>query len=187
MGEMVLPVSGTASASEAATSLSEMPKVSMINLRGPAADTAFQADVAAIIGMPLALSPNRFTARKDRQCIWQGPDEWLVVTVPGDGTHLAKELDEALAGYHHAVTDVSGNRLALRLAGSHAIDLLSMGCGLDFADHVFPTGACAQTVFAKLPITILRVDDAPSFEIHVRRSFVHFLKEWTAHAAKSLR
>lgn len=169
-----------------ALSLTERPLAGMINLRGSPDDPAFRGRADKIIGLPLPASPNRFVACNDMQCVWQGPDEWLLVVPDGRQLVMADRLEEALDGIHHAVTDVTGNRVIFRLSGRNAPALLSIGCSIDFSEHLFPKGAAVQTLLAGTPVTILRIDDEPSFDIHLRRSYRTWLRDWLFHAAGSV-
>lgn len=161
-------------------SLRQMPAASMINLRGPADDPAFVRRCCDIIGLPLPIDPNRFNNVGARSCLWQGPDEWLVIDADAAETGLIQDLDDALADFHHAVTDVSGNRLVLRLTGGRALELLSAGCSLDVATLLSRRGMSAQTILARTPVTIQRIDEAPTFDLLVRRSFARYLQDWFA-------
>lgn len=165
-------------------SLGERPLAGMINLRGAPDDPAFAEPVAGILGVPLPTSPNRFVAHGELQCIWQGPDEWLLVVPDGRQQALGDQLEAALGAGHHAVTEVTGNRMIFRLDGERAIPLLSSGCSLDFAASSFPSGTAAQTILARTPVTILRLDDAPTFEIHARRSYRVWLHDWFCRVAR---
>jgi sarcosine oxidase subunit gamma len=155
----------------------------MVNLRGPGDDTGFVTRAGGIIGLPLPTAPNRFVGAGGRQCVWQGPDEWLVIDTaePADG--LCDRLDDALADWHHAVTDVSGNRVALRLCGPAATAVLAVGCPLDLDPRRFTAGMAVQTVLARTTVTLMKIDDAPNFDILVRRSLARYVQAWLVNAA----
>lgn len=165
--------------------LAERRLSGMINLRGSPNDSVFIDRIGKIIGVPVPTIPNRFIEQGDMQCLWQGPDEWLFV-VPDDRQHLLiEDLEATLEGLHHAVTDVTGNRIVFRLSGLNAATVLASGCSLDFAASAFPRGTAAQTILARTPVTILRIDDAPTFDIHARRSYRAWLQDWLARATRS--
>lgn len=165
-------------------SLTERPAVSMINLRGSPGDRNFVERVEQVIGMALPVSPNQYVTRGEAQCIWQGPDEWLLVLPEGDQHALIDSLEEALDGQHHAVTDVTGNRVVFHLGSESATALLASGCSLDFAETSFPGGVAAQTILARTPVTILRAGDGSGFDIHARRSYRAWLRDWLIHSQK---
>lgn len=161
----------------------ERPLVGMVNLRGDPRAEGFAARVGDVIGTPFPVAANRFVEAGGVQCVWQGPDEWLLTAPLGQLRGLVDALEAALAGLHHAVTDVTGQRLVFRLKGRHAAALLASGCSLDLDAEAFPTGSAAQTLFAGTTVSILKVDPLPSFDIHVRRSFKRYLQAWIVQAA----
>jgi sarcosine oxidase subunit gamma len=167
-------------------SLRQMPTVGMINLRGQVDDAAFVEICGRIVGLPLPILPNRFVSAGGRHCLWQGPDEWLIIDADNEPDNLACSLDAALADIHHAVTDVSGNRVTLRLSGNGAIELLSAGCSLDLGIDALPRGTVVQTILARTPVTIMRLDDVPTFDLLVRRSLAQYLQAWLVNAAGSV-
>ena len=153
-----------------------------LNLRGNPQDKAFRKAVEATLGQPLPVEPNTISAG-DRRIYWLGPDEWLLV-LPESAPALASDLSAALADLHAAVNDVSGGYLAIRLAGSDSRNLFAKGCTLDFHPDVFAVGACAQSGLGKAAVLFGMLDDEPTFEVIVRRSFAEYLVKWLTHAGR---
>ena len=118
---------------------------------------------------------------------WLGPNEWLVVCRISDGPDLMAGLRESLSGQHASVTDVTGGQIAMQLSGTGVRDVLAKGCTLDFHPDIFTVGNCAQSGLAKANVLIGLVDDQPTFEIVVRRSFAEYLALWLRHAAGEYR
>jgi sarcosine oxidase subunit gamma len=81
------------------------------------------------------------------------------------------------------VVDVSDSRAVITLSGPRALDVLAKGCPLDLHPRVFSPGRCAQSLLAKAHVLLHRVDDAPTFEIYVHRSFADYLWTWLEDAA----
>ena len=83
---------------------------------------------------------------------------------------------------HAAIVDVSDGRVALRLAGPNARDVLAKGCPLDLHPRAFPSGSCAQSLLAKAAVLIHLLDDdphrGPTFDLYVARSSAHYLFAW---------
>jgi sarcosine oxidase subunit gamma len=109
-----------------------------------------------------------------RAALWLGPDEWLVVGLPGSADSMVAEFEAALAGTHHAVVDVSANRATIDLRGGDRHALLSSGCSLDLD----PLGGwvpavCAQTLFARAPVILQELDGAT--RLFVRPSFAGYV------------
>ena len=101
---------------------------------------------------------------------------------------LLASLREALAGVHAAITDVTDGRVAFRVAGPSARDVLAKGCPLDLHPRAFPPGRCAQSLLAKASVLIHLVDDdperGPSFDVYVARSFAQYLWTWLEDAGR---
>lgn len=161
----------------------EQPLQGAISIRGAIDDGEFAGRVANIIGHSLPTRPHSFVKQGEVRSIWLGPDEWLLMLPNGRQGAMLSRLDSALEGLHHAVTDVTGNRTIFEISGSSALDVLAQGSSLDFSAQAFPPGMATQTLFAQTPILILRDGAAPTFEMHVRRSFRSFLGCWLLRAA----
>ena len=153
-----------------------------VNLRGDSGDEAFQADVERVVGARAPVAPNTVARAGERAITWLGPDEWLVVSSPETGEGVADRLEEALSGLHVAVNDISSGQTIIRLRGPRARDLLSKGCPLDFHPRVFGAGQCAQSHIGKSNALIIQVDDEPTYDIIVRRSFADYLARWLLHS-----
>jgi sarcosine oxidase subunit gamma len=129
-----------------------------------------------VLGTALPLVPNTLTSAGDRQVMWLGPDEWLVVAA-GTETGLLGELSQAAS-----VTDVSAARTIIRIGGDRARDLLAHGCALDLHPDRFPIGSCAQSRLALANVIIARPDPT-TFWIFARASYASYLATWLLDAA----
>ena len=171
------------SADGAGVVISERPFLGHLNLRGDPADTAFTSAAESVLGLALPTKPNTTAESGDLLALWLGPDEWLIVTLPDARTALAASLESALDGIHAAVTDVTGGQTVISVTGPNARDVLAKGCPLDLHPSAFRPGDCAQTLLAKANVTLRCVDDAPSYELIVRRSFADYAALWLQDAA----
>jgi sarcosine oxidase subunit gamma len=70
-----------------------------------------------------------------------------------------------------ALFDLTASRVAYRLGGSRATDVLATGCPLDLHPRAFRVGDCAQSLFGRVNALLYKSDDAPTFLIMVARSF----------------
>ena len=77
-------------------------------------DVRADPSTAARLGFPA--EPNTVASGPDRDILWLGPDEWLVVGLGGTAEALVAELETMLGGVHHSVVDVSANRTVIELA-----------------------------------------------------------------------
>jgi len=154
--------------------LGERAFLGHINLRGAGADSGFLDAVRSAAGVAPPLAPNTVACAGAVTIYWLGPDEWQVQAPPEQCAALLAQLRAALAGRHAAVTDVSDAHTVIVLDDPRADALLSRGCPLDFHPAVFPVGSCAQSVFGKTGVLLLR--EAPQrFALVVRRSFAAYL------------
>jgi sarcosine oxidase subunit gamma len=134
------------------------------------------------LGTSLPLTPNTSERDGDREALWLGPDEWLVIAAPGQAQRLLAEMEYTLDGVPHSVVDVSANRLALELSGSRAKEVLSKGCALDLHPRSWRPGMCAQTMLARAQV-ILHERSATT-GILVRPSFADYLVDWLIDSAR---
>ena len=153
-----------------------------VNLRGDGTDEAFQAGVESVVGARAPIEPNTVSRVGDTFIVWLGPDEWLVISPPDIKDGLSAKLEEALAGLHVSVNDISSGQTIIRLRGARARDLLNKGCPLDLHPRAFGAGQCAQSHIAKSNALIIQVDDTPTYDVIVRRSFADYLARWLNHS-----
>ncbi len=169
---------------DAGVQLCERAFMGHINLRGDPSDKAFLKAVEGVVGIGLPLEPNTVADGPKATVLWLGPNEWLLLTQPDQQAGMAQALRDALGDLFAAATDLTGGQTVINLRGDHARDVLSKGCTLDLHPRVFGPGRCAQTHLAKAVVFIRQLDDSPSFDIIVRRSFADYLALWLKDAAQ---
>ncbi len=116
-----------------------------------------------------------------------GPSEWLVVAKTRVDPHALNVIERELATQSVALADLSDGLRGFCIEASHARELLSKGCGLDFHADRFPVGRCACTRLAQIPAVIDCVDGSSRFEIYVARSHGDYLSAWLRDAAAEWR
>ncbi|MDF2368824.1 sarcosine oxidase subunit gamma [Sneathiella sp.] len=159
---------------------SELRPCAQVNLRGDIADLAFTDAVKSVTGLTLPDMPNKVATGKDFKALWLSPDEWLLVG-EGDAEALVQSLEDALAGQHVAVNDVSANRTIFELSGPHSHHALMKSSEYDFHPRVFAPGDCVQTLIAKSQAIVEQVGEN-MFHIYVRSSFSRYVGGWLAEA-----
>jgi sarcosine oxidase, subunit gamma len=168
--------------------LGERQDLGKIALRGDAQDRAFMAAVGRVLDLLLPTEPCTSAATEQIGALWLGPDEWLLTCPASDVTALVGALRAALAEVHAAVTDLTDGRVAFRVAGPSARDVLAKGTPLDLHARAFPPGSCAGSLLAKATVLIHLLDDDPergaSFDVYVARSFAHYLWMWLEDAGR---
>jgi sarcosine oxidase subunit gamma len=153
----------------------EVPFLAQIDVRCRSAE-------ATRLGFPER--PNTVTGDMRRGVLWLGPDEWLVVGLPGTAAATTEELEESLAGLHHSVVDVSENRAVLELWGADRYELLATGCTIDLDPRGgWVPGVCAQTLFGRAQVLVQELDGAT--RLFVRPSFAGYVVDWLLAAAAS--
>ncbi len=168
----------------AGVTLQERPFRALINLRGDANDAGFLSAVRAAAGVELALQPNTTAEGGSTTALWLGPDEWLLTAPVGEEHVLGPALKNSLGDRHAAVIDLTESRTVIAVSGAKARDVLAKGCTLDLHPRAFPVGACAQTGLARAGVLLHLVDETPTFEITIPRSFADYLWAWLADAAR---
>jgi sarcosine oxidase subunit gamma len=116
------------------------------------------------------------------QVMCLAPAEWLLVA-PGQwaatfGRHVAAASEQELV-----LLDVTDAYATLRVRGRAAGAVLSKGCGVDLHPRAFPSGRCARTRFAHVPLIIHHIDDERGFDLHIARSCLRWLAHWLQDAA----
>ena len=151
--------------------------LAVVNLRGDAADAAFRSGVERALGIALPVAACTTSASELVRVVWAGPDDLFVIGPRGQADAIVERLRAALAGLHHAATDVSSGYTVLHLAGRPAREVLAQGCPFDLHPRAFAPGQAAGSHWFKASIWLWQVDTAPTFEALVRRSFMGYV--WT--------
>jgi sarcosine oxidase subunit gamma len=170
--------------SGAGITLSERPFRAMLNLRGDPADARFLSAVRTAADVELPVEPNTTRRAGSLTALWLGPYEWLLTAPAGEERVLVPAIRAALGDRHAAVVDLTESRTVIAVSGAPARDLLAKGCTLDLHPRAFPVGACAQTGLARAGVILHLVDEAPTFEITILRSFADYMWVWLADAAQ---
>jgi sarcosine oxidase subunit gamma len=163
---------------EAGIIMSEVPHCTVVNIRGTASDPAFSSAVQTATGLPLPAAANTASAAGVWQILWLGPNEWWITGPDGEADSLIEALRANFAGQHATACDVSESRAIIRLKGPKARDVLMRGVSLDLHPRAFRVGQCAQTGLSRANVLLHLIDDTPTFEIYVLKSFSDYLWRW---------
>jgi sarcosine oxidase subunit gamma len=147
------------------------------------AAVAVRAAIAAALDLDVAATPNQAAQKDGVTILWVGPDRWLVAGPERPERELGACLNEALTSTLATLTDLSHARTVFRIAGCSSRDLLVKGCGVDFHPRAFPVGSCAQSLLGHVGALLHAVDEAPSFDLYVARSFALTVWEWLTESA----
>jgi sarcosine oxidase subunit gamma len=150
----------------------DLAMAKLIARKGRAGDLT--AAIRSLYGLDLPTTPKR-VEQGGLAVIWSGPGHWLAVAE--DGCDLARELTEAASAFA-AVSDQSDGLAVLRISGPRARDALIKGVGLDLHPRAFAPGDAAVTVIAHIGAQLWQLDDRPTYEIAIYRSFAGSLWRW---------
>ena len=135
------------------TNIQELAFTNKINLRINTQNTDYMKICGQILNAILPTKPNTFTKNGNLKIIWLSPDEWLITN---EDDNLFSKLKNEIGDLEASVTDVSENRTIVRLSGKKIYKLLSKFLVLDLEKSLPSESTCAQTLFAKVPILLLR-------------------------------
>ena len=138
--------------------------------------------IEGVLGTPLPRTAGDVTSQGQHSVLWQGPDEWLVISKMSADA-LVAALEESVAGAHAAVVDVSANRTVLELRGAAARAVLQKGCPLDLHPRAFAPGRAVTTTLARIPL-VLWQDGPESYLLLPRSSFADYVAMWLLDAAE---
>ena len=107
------------------------------------------------------------------------PDEFLVITPPGEDREAAQGIEQGrVAGGHFvSVVNQSSGLAGLLVAGPRSHDLLSKLCALPLSPDELPDRRVAQSRLAKVHVILVRVDSGglPAFELYFERPYAEYV------------
>src|SRR4030095_12784305 len=158
-------------AAESGVTFAEATIAAAWNVQGQPTRASFVDALRRLFGVALPLAPNTIATSDALTAVWLAPSSWLLLA-GGDSPlvqYAAKR--DAVNEAGGALFDASVSRLAWRLSGSRAINVLANGCPLDFHPSAFAAGTCAQSLLGHVGALFVKHDDAPTFTVLVARSF----------------
>jgi sarcosine oxidase subunit gamma len=162
-----------AAASRGTVSAAAMDDMTQISLR-------LRPSSVAHLPFDVPEEPNTVSSTDGLDAIWLGPDEWLLVALrPPDD--VLSELAGALERTHHALVDVSANRVIVQLSGARRHELLSTGVPVDLHPRSWRPGRCAQTLFGRAQVLLHEREGTT--RVFVRPSFGGYVAARLADAA----
>jgi heterotetrameric sarcosine oxidase gamma subunit len=114
--------------------------------------------------------------------VWAGPGQWLAMADGEEGAAFEQRLRVAL-GNLASVSDQSDGRTIIRAGGARARDVLAKGVPIDLHPRAFRAGDAAVTTAVHIGVMLWQVDETPTYELIISRSFAVFFWEWLIDAA----
>jgi sarcosine oxidase subunit gamma len=156
------------------------PFVAMVDVRLGAVG----AEASAALGVDLPTAPNTWVPTGTGRAVWLGPDEWLLTSTTEAPEDLEARVRAAVLPLGGSATDVSAQRIGLRLTGARVRDVLAKGCSIDLHPRVFGPGSSAQTALGQAGVVLLALSDTGDDHlVLVRSSFAGYLADWLLDAA----
>jgi sarcosine oxidase subunit gamma len=122
--------------------------------------------ISAALGCaPPAVNASR--VHEDRTILGLAWDAWLIV----ESGVVPDVLLAPFAGLDASAVDVSHAWGVLRMSGGRAREALAKVCPVDLDPAAFKTGDCFQSALARHFALVHAVDDGPTFDLYVPRSF----------------
>ncbi|GEP10347.1 sarcosine oxidase subunit gamma [Methylobacterium gnaphalii] len=123
--------------------------------------------------------PGRAQLFRDRGLVWSAPGQWLAVA---ETREALRDLPQAFRGVA-AVTDQSDGRAVVRVSGRNARTVLEKGVAVDLHPRAFQAGQTAATSIAHIGAQLWQLDDVPTYDVAVARSFAGSFWSWLTEAA----
>ena len=108
---------------------------------------------------------------------WAGPGHWLASARDREGHVFEGQLRSTLAGLA-SVNNQSDGRTVIRVSGPKAREALAKGVPIDLHPRVFTPGDTAITTVAYMGVHFWQLDETPTYELAVFRSFGAAFWQW---------
>ena len=132
--------------------------------------------VRAAFGLELRTGPRRGSAGPVAFAS-VGPGHWLATACGLEPRSFAAQLERELTGVAF-VTDLSDGRIILAVGGPKVREVLAKGVPLDLHPRAFGLGDAAVTVAHHIGVHLWQLDDAPTFELAIHRSYAASFWHW---------
>jgi sarcosine oxidase subunit gamma len=166
---------------EAGLKVRERRGLALVHLQA-APGAGLSERLAGPLGGPLP-GVNKASGGGGRTVLGLAPDGWLVVDAETPAEVLAGELRE-IVGPEAAVVDMSHARCVLRIDGAAAREALDRLCPFDLHPSAFGPGDCFQGGLAGYAVLVHALDERPSFDLYVARSYALSFWERLAEAVR---
>ena len=165
--------------------IKEIPFLKKINLRLDPNDKNCVSSCSKILGTMLPTKANTYSTNTiNEKIMWLGPNEWLIVSDDDAFLKLQNKIEDIEA----SLTDVSENRTIIRILGSKVFVLLSKFLVLDLEKNLPTQSSCAQTLFVKVPVLLVRNhhEGTPEIDIFTNRSHANYIYNLLVDGTKNL-
>jgi methylglutamate dehydrogenase subunit D len=114
--------------------------------------------------------------------VWAGPGHWLAMADGENGAALERRL-RVTFGDLASVCDQSDGRTIIRVSGERAREVVATGMPIDLHPQAFRVGDVAVTSVGHISTQFWQVDQTPTYELIVSRSFAVSFWQWLTDSA----
>lgn len=144
----------------------------------------FADRIGSALGMEAPVAPAYRIGFEGTALVGTGPGMWLGYA-PTPDADWSENLQRRVDGLA-SVSDQSGGYRIVRLSGAGARVVLRRGAPIDFDPSVFGSGSAVSTVISHIGVIVWQLDDAPTYEIAVFRSFFDSFRHWLDQTVRAL-
>ena len=120
-----------------------------------------------IDGLQLEDKPLSVVNNKDTRIIWNGPNNWLLVSTK---KNLLKDISQKFKETDFAITDLSHSKVVIEIEGKEVKEVLKKGCPYNF--NTLEKNNSINSVYNGIALTIDMIDESPyKVRIFSLRSF----------------
>jgi heterotetrameric sarcosine oxidase gamma subunit len=111
-----------------------------------------------------------------------GPGQWLIMADQAKSEQFELQLRTELAGLA-SIFNQSDGRTVVQVSGPRTRDALAKGVLIDLHPSVFGVGSSAVTSIAYIGVHFWQIDDKPTYEFAMFRSFAKSFCSWLIDSA----
>jgi heterotetrameric sarcosine oxidase gamma subunit len=172
VGALLTPGRIGSQGQEPSLRLSEQPPRAIWQIAAWHAGDVAPLRAALAAQLSLVLPEGQDAAGSDRGALTfqVAPRRWWLVVPEASRSRFDATLVSAL-GTRAARTELSHARSVLHLGGPASRSVLAKLCRIDLHPRAFPPGRVAQTPLGQIAALIHAIDELPSFDLYLPRSF----------------
>lgn len=140
---------------------------------------AVESVITSVTGCAVAQRPGGSSHNARSAVLNIGPGRYLLDSSDADlPAKLAEQIDPARG----SLADLTHGRIAIRIAGPQAVQVLAKGLAIDLHTEAFPPMQVVQSAIHEIAVVARRLTD-DSFDLYVYRGFALSLWEWLTDAS----
>jgi heterotetrameric sarcosine oxidase gamma subunit len=121
--------------------------------------------------------PQKYNASSSFAIASAGPGQWLIMAKQTKSEQFELQLRTELSGVA-SVFDQSDGRTVVQVSGPRTRDALAKGVLMDLHPSAFGVGSSAVTAIAYIGVHFWQIDDKPTYEFAMFRSFAKSFCNW---------